>query len=135
MKTVFFYGLFMDKDLLREKGFNPQNTRHAYLQGYQLRIGERATLAPHEGACSFGTVMDLASNELRNLYGSDGVEDYVPQAVQATTMAGDPVDAVSYILPIEKISGSNSEYATRLAEIARKLDLPDEYIEEIRAWI
>ena len=97
MKSVFFYGLFMDKDLLKEKGFNPQNIKRAYLKGYQLEIGERATLAPHKGACSYGTVMELDSNELQNLYGSDGVEDYVPQTVQANTMVGEPLEAVSYI--------------------------------------
>jgi len=135
MKSVFFYGLFMDKDLLKEKGFNPQNIKRAYLKGYQLKIGERATLAPHEGACSYGTVMELDSNELQNLYGSDGVEDYVPQTVQANTMVGEPLEAISYILPIEKTSGSNSEYAIKLASIAKKLDLPDYYIDEIETWI
>ncbi len=125
----------MDKDLLKEKGFNPQNIKRAYLKGYQLKIGERATLAPHKGACSYGTVMELDSNELLNLYGSDGVEDYVPQTVQANTMVGEPLEAISYILPMEKISGSNSEYAIKLASIAKKLDLPDYYIDEIEAWI
>jgi hypothetical protein len=135
MKSVFFYGLFMDKDLLKEKGFNPQNIKRAYLKGYQLKIGERATLAPNKGACSYGTVMELDSNELQNLYGSDGVEDYVPQPVQANTMVGEPLEAISYILPMEKISGSNSEYAIKLASIAKKLNLPDFYINEIEAWI
>ena len=135
MKPVFFYGLFMDKDLLKEKGFNPHNIKRACLQGYQLKIGERATLVPHKGARSYGTVMELDSSELEYLYGSDGVEDYVPQAVQASTIAGEPLEAISYILPMEKLSGSNSEYASKLAGVAKKLDLPDDYIEEIKTWI
>jgi len=134
MKSVFFYGLFMDKDLLQQKGFCPQNIKPACLQGYQLKIGERATLTPLEGARSYGTVMDLDDSELRDLYGSDGVEDYVPQTVQATTMLGATIEVVCYILPVEKISGSNSGYAIKLASIAKKLEFPRDYIEEIQAW-
>lgn len=135
MKSVFFYGLFMDKNLLKEQGFNPQNIQRAYLKGFQLKIGERATLAPQNEACSYGTVMELDSNELQKLYGSDGVEDYIPQTVQANRMTGEPLEAVSYILPIEKNSGCNSEYAIKLASIAKKLDFPDYYIDEIEEWI
>lgn len=135
MKSVFFYGLFMDKDLLQEKGFNPNNTKKACLAGFGLRIGERATLERSDEECSYGTVIQLESDELDNLYGSDGVTDYVPQTVQVTEMTGGTIEAVSYILPMEKISGSNSQYATTLAGIARKLDLPEDYVREIEAWI
>lgn len=135
MNTVFFYGLFMDQDLLKEKGFNPQNIKRACVQGYQSRIGERATLAPCKRASSYGTVMDLESNELQNLYGSDGVEGYVPQSVLANTMDGETIEAISFLLPMEKIAGSNSEYAITLAGIAKKLNLPDDYINEIETWI
>ena len=79
--------------------------------------------------------MELDSSELQNLYGSDGVEDYVPQTVQAHTTDGEPLEAISYILPMERVSGCNSEYAIKLAGIAKKLDLPDYYIDEIETWI
>ena len=125
----------MDKDLLVEKGLHPRNSRHACLQDYQLKIGERATLAPGEGACAYGTIMELDSDELRDLYGSGGVEDYLPHTVQAHLMDGTPIKAITYILPLEKTMGSNSEYAIKLAAVARKLDLPGGYIEEIESWI
>jgi hypothetical protein len=50
-------------------------------------------------------------------------------------MDGDSLAVISYILPIEKISGSNSEYATKLTDIAKKLNLPDFYVKEIEGWI
>lgn len=31
---VFFYGLFMDKELLRKKGFAPTNERIALVHGF-----------------------------------------------------------------------------------------------------
>jgi hypothetical protein len=41
---VFFYGPFMDEELLRAKGVQPANPRQACVRGFALRIGERATL-------------------------------------------------------------------------------------------
>ena len=135
MKSTFFYGLFMDEDLLKKKGLNPHNLRKAYLAGYGLRIGARATLEQSEGERSWGTIMQLESDELESLYKGDGVADYVPQTVQVTETTGETVEAVSYILPMVNILGSNSTYAMTLVGIAKKLNLPEDYIKEIEAWI
>lgn len=135
MTTVFFYGLFMDKDLLRGKGFDPQRQRLAHLDDYELLIGTRATLVPKPGARAYGAVMDLSPDELTALYGSDGVEDYLPETVHTNTMLGEEVEAIAYILPAKLTSGTNSNYAQQLADIARKLGLPDDYIEEITRWV
>ena len=125
----------MDEDLLKKKGLNPHNMRKAYLAGFGLRIGERATLEQSEGERSWGTIMLLENDELENLYNGDGVADYVPQTVLVTEENGETVEAVSYILPMVNITGSNSKYAMSLAGIAKKLDLPEDYIKEIEAWI
>lgn len=135
MKSVFFYGLFMDQELLKGKGFSPSNSKHAYLLGYRLRIGARATLVPHSGARSYGTVMELENRELEDLYGSDGVEDYVSKTVKVNTISGELLEAITYILPTEKTSEINSEYAVKLSSTAKKLNLPASYIKEIEAWI
>jgi hypothetical protein len=42
----FFYGLFMDVDVLRNSGVAPADPRHAHVDHFALRIGERATLVP-----------------------------------------------------------------------------------------
>ena len=135
MTTVFFYGLFMDKDLLHVKGLNPQRQRLAYLDDYELVIGARATLAPKSGARSYGAVMDLPQGELNALYAGDGVEDYLPQAVLANSMQGGEIEAIACILPLSMTSGTNSKYAKQLIDVARKLGLPDHYVEEISKWI
>jgi hypothetical protein len=41
---VFFYGLFMDAELLRAKGTAPGGIQQASVPGFALRIGQRATL-------------------------------------------------------------------------------------------
>lgn len=134
MKSIFFYGLFMDQDLLRSKGLNPRNSRPARLEGFGLRIGVRATLERSAGEVSYGAVMELEDNELEALYSGDGVEDYIPQTVWVTEMGGQLVEAVSYLLPMEEVSGCNREYAKALSEIANGLGLPAQYIREIETW-
>ena len=39
---VFFYGLFMDEELLRSKGANPTEVRQASVRNLSLQIGARA---------------------------------------------------------------------------------------------
>jgi hypothetical protein len=135
MKSVFFYGLFMDQDLLTEKGFHPHGMKPTCLKGFGLRIGQKATLEQADGECSYGTVIQLESDELDRLYRSDGVKDYVPQPVVVAAMDGEPIETITYILPMDMIAGRNSEYAIALAGIAKKLDLPEDYIREIETWI
>ena len=60
MKPVFFYGLFMDETLLREKGFQPTSPELGYIEHYALRIGERATLVKIVGQRAYGAIMGLS---------------------------------------------------------------------------
>lgn len=135
MKSVFFYGLFMDPDLLRDKGLNPGVCEPAQLAGYGLRIGARATLVKSESERACGSVIELDEKELETLYGDESVADYLPERVLASSIHGDPVPALCYILPSARLRGANGAYARSLAIVARKLDLPTEYIREIETWI
>ena len=135
MKSVFFYGLFMDEDLLKSKGLHPANNRLARVDGYGLRIGDKATLEASEHERVFGSVMELGMEEVEILYGENAVADYVARQVVAIDMQGNSQQVSSYVLPMEKICASNSEYARSLAIVARKIGLPHDYIDEIETWI
>jgi hypothetical protein len=135
MKTIFFYGLFMDKDLLIAKGLHPSNSRIAYVMGYGLRIGDRATLENSASERAFGSIMQLHNEELELLYSEKSVADYIPEEITAIDDEGHSLDVISYILPMENVSGSNSKYAKALSLAARKIGLPIEYVAEIEKWI
>ena len=134
MKAVFFYGLFMDEDLLKEKGLNPESPRLAQVIGYGLRIGERATLEKSAGERAYGCVIELGEAELDHLYAEASVADYIPESLTAADLQGRSIAAISYILPMHKLSGHNPAYARSLAIVARKLGHPDDYIREIETW-
>ena len=77
----FFYGLFMDVDVLRNSGVAPADPRHAHVDHFALRIGERATLVPSSGARSYGMLIALTHSEFDRLYGAPGLDQYRPEAL------------------------------------------------------
>ena len=130
---VFFYGLFMDADLLRTKGIVAVNQRPCRLEGFGLRLGKRATLVPANDECSYGVVMALTPQDLKTLYSAPGLEEYVPEAVTCTTLSGETVCALCYNLTKPPAPDeANSEYASELRNVLAKLGFPEEYIERVR---
>ncbi len=129
---VFFYGLFMDVDLLAAKGIFPSDARTAFLDGYSLRIGERATLVPDADERTFGILMDIGQSEVSELYSEASVADYVPETVLVELADGEKLEATSYNLPADKVIGTNSDYAKSLLKLADRLGFPDSYLDRIR---
>ena len=129
---VFFYGLFMDEGLLAKKGIVPSDAVVGYVDGFSLRIGERATLLRFAGTRAYGVMMEISSVEVKNLYSESSVADYVPEPVTVQLVDGSQVEASCYILPGDKITGTNKGYAEALLDVAKELDLPESYLGEIR---
>jgi hypothetical protein len=129
---VFFYGLFMDENALREKGFEPDHARRASVDGFSLRLGARATLIPDPARCVHGMLMSLTHRELDQLYAEPSVAAYRPEAVIARFPEGGSVAALCFNLPMVPAGAQfNSDYAAKLQAVARKLGLPESYIDTI----
>jgi hypothetical protein len=125
----FFYGLFMDVDILRENAVTAVNPRRAYVDGYALRIGRRATLVPVEGARSYGVVFALTHDDLDRLYSPPGLMDYRPEAVLVSMLDGGSLPALCYnLLEQPEPDERNVAYAARLRETLGRLKFPSEYI-------
>ena len=129
--NVFFYGLFMDLALLAEKGIEPRSMAVGFVDAYELQIGERATLVPTANARAYGVTMDISSDDIRTLYSENSVADYVAESVVVELVDG-RVDALAYILPAGEIPGANKAYAGALLDVAEKLGLPGDYLDQIR---
>ncbi len=134
MKSVFFYGLFMDESILKDKGFHPTSPVLAYIDGYCLRIGERATLIKSTGQRAYGALMDLSEKELNKLYSEPSVADYIPEHVTAHKIEGGTKNVLLYNLRKEKLAGKNKDYAISLTEVAKKIGLPQSYVNEVESW-
>ncbi len=130
--AVFFYGLFMDEALLREKGINPQNRRMAMVENFSLVIGERATLVPHSGRRAFGVLFSLTHAEVDALYAEASVSVYRPEAVAAQLADGSVIPALCFNLPVAPASDErNPQYASKLRALAERIGLPQSYVSDI----
>lgn len=130
---VFFYGLFMDVDLLRSKGLTPVNVELATVSGFELRIGQRAALVPHPANSVHGVVMSLPLPELELLYSDPSVQAYKPQAMLARLASGGVVAALCYNLPeAPPPNDNNPQYAEKLRAVAQKVGLPADYVTSLK---
>ena len=132
---VFFYGLFMDADLLSTRGIETSRIEIGFVDGYGLRIGKRATLVRRPGSRVYGALMNLAVSEAAELYKEESVADYSPEPVIVELMDGRTVEASCYNLPGDEATEANSEYADSLLKLAIRLGFPDSYLEQIKQAI
>ncbi len=128
---VFFYGLFMDPNILITNGVAPTNPRSAYLPDYALRIGNRASLISCPGERSYGIVMTVSKPAIQKLYAEASVADYRPEEVKVVTDEGDTIEAICYNLPTELLTGTNESYGQALYKLSRKLGFPKSYLDKI----
>ena len=130
---VFFYGLFMDAEMLRANGLHPANGRQACVAGMALRIGRRATLVPDPARSVYGFVFGLSHQEVERLYAEPSVSAYRPEAVIAQLTDGSNIPALCFNLPPSNVTAeANPEYAEKLRMVADRLGLPAEYTASIR---
>jgi hypothetical protein len=131
-RAAFFYGLFMDPAILNKRGVSPGEGRRARVDGHALRIGERATLVPEDGAHALGMAYALEASQLQALYSADGLEAYTPTLVQVQYEDGTAEAAECWVLAQAPEPGErNPDYASRLRETLEKLDFPGDYIAAI----
>lgn len=129
----FFYGLFMDAQVLRQAGTKPSNFRRAYVVDFALRIGQRATLVPSPGARAYGMLIALTHAELERLYSAPGLEVYRPEAVVAYSSEGAAIPALCYnLVQAPEPHERNPEYAMRLQSVLKNLEFPVEYVESVK---
>ena len=130
---IFFYGLFMDWNMLRQKGLKPQIPRLAKLEGYAIKIGERATIVPSKDSNVWGFVIGLTKPELDTLYSDQSVSAYHPATIEIMLEDDRVASAQCYILPDDDMSETNRTYASSLARLAARLKLPKDYVSRLRA--
>jgi len=129
---VFFYGLFMDEALLREKGVHPLNRRLASAENFRLLIGARATLAPSANGSVYGVVFSLTHHEVDKLYSEDSVSIYRPEAISVQLGDRSLIPTLCFNLPEPpSIEERNPQYAARLRDLAERIGLPREYVSSI----
>ncbi len=127
---AFFYGLYMDEGVLRDKGVDPRHPRKAVVPGYRTRIGARASLVPRFGGQAFGMVFAVTHAELARLYAGAGLDTYRAESVLAFFEDGScaPVATFNLVEPSAPGEG-NAAYAAKLRGVLERLGLPADQLE------
>jgi len=122
---VFFYGLYMDEEILKSKDVNPRNKRAAIAPGYQLRVGKMATLLRDNNAQAFGMVYSLTHAEITALYEGSGLTAYVPESIVIQTKENQTISALCCnLLNPPSDDEKNEAYLEKLTLCMEKYNLP-----------
>lgn len=135
LRTIFFYGLFMDPQYLRAQGLQPQSVQNAYVQDYELQLGARANLIASVGQRCYGVVMTLTAQEVTQLYAAPSVQDYQAETVSVHSLNQPERVADVYLLQGSQQLSPNQDYAHQLLQLAQQLDFPTDYLQHIASFI
>jgi hypothetical protein len=135
--ATFFYGSYMNLDVLAGVGVVPGEVRVARLPGYDLVIAPRANLIPSERAVAYGIVAGLAHDELERLYAHAREalgEVYLPEPVLVELLGGGFVPALCYLCPRMEPRPAEAAYVERILAPARALGFPGWYLARIASF-
>lgn len=125
LHDVFFYGLYMDEEILKSKNVEPRNRRIGIVNGYELRIGKMATLLRKDKAKTYGLTYSLTHNEIDILYKKSGLTDYVTEALMVELNDGSSIATLCCnLLDPPTDDEKNDEYYQKLIQCMESYGLP-----------
>ena len=135
---VFFYGSFMNLDVLKEVDLVPERYEVARLGGFDIDIQSRANLVRSDRRCVYGILVTATHAELDRLYEhASGVlgEIYLPEAVLVETGGGTWKSALCYIAPTMEKRPPATDYIARIVKPAKEYGFPEWYIERLESFL
>jgi cation transport regulator ChaC len=134
---VFFYGSYMNFEVLQQVNFVPDRWERARLAGFDIVICPRANLVRSERDCVYGIMATATHQELNRLYAHAREilgETYLPEAVLAETLDGKWRAALCYIAPEMEPRPAPNDYVDRIVEPAKGFGFPDWYITRLESF-
>lgn len=135
---TFFYGSYINSDVLDEAGFVPRQTEVARLAGFEIRIAPLASLVQSGREVVYGILASGTHAELERLYTHakhvlGGV--YLPRAVLAERLDGSYLPALCYIASEMAEASPDPNYVQRIVEPARLFGFPAWYVDRLESFI
>ena len=135
---VFFYGSYINLDVLAEVDLVPVGVEVVTLDGFDFVIAPRANIIPSSDGIVYGILGQATHAELDRLYSehSQGKlgQTYLPEAVIVKDAGGNLKPALTYICHDMTPGTVDEDYVERIAKPAEKLNFPAEYIKNIRSF-
>jgi cation transport regulator ChaC len=134
---VFFYGSYMNFDVLKEVNYFPERWEVAKLSGFDIVIQPRANLVRSGRHCVYGIIATATHQELNRLYAhaKDVLgEVYLPEAVLIETVDGKWRPALCYICPAMESRPAANDYVDRIVKPAREFGFPAWYVDRLESF-
>ncbi|HKQ62992.1 MAG TPA: gamma-glutamylcyclotransferase family protein [Candidatus Polarisedimenticolaceae bacterium] len=134
---TFFYGSYMNLDVLREMPVTPASWERARLPGFDIVIQPRANLVRSERESVYGVLATLTHRELDRLYthARDVLgETYLPEAVLVERLVGGWKAALCYTAPTMRPRPADPAYVERILKPARDLGFPAGYLRRLERF-
>lgn len=134
---AFFYGSFINFDVLTQVDYIPDHYEVAKLPRFDIRIQPLANLVYSDERSVYGVVATATHQQLRRLYDYAETElggTYLPHAVLAETVTGTWRPALCYIAPSMQAAPAANDYIDRIVGPARQLGFPDWYIARLEQF-
>jgi len=125
---VFFYGLYMDADLLKSKGVVARDPRPALVQDHIVRLGAKAMLLRSHGRHAAGMLYQMNDREIDILYAD--ARGYRRQRLSATVVGAEakfrPTAVISMVHidpPIHSSQDQDPDYCARWKNLVQRLGI------------
>ena len=135
---VFFYGSYINLNVLKEVDLFPSQHEVATLPGFDIRIEPRANLVRDTMSMVYGILATATHDELDRLY-TDHAKDklgeiYLPEAIVALDCVGRLRPALTYIAPQMNKQSADKAYVERIAMPAETYGFPVDYVDKLRSF-
>ena len=131
---VFFYGSFINRDVLANGGFVPERVEVVRLGGFDIRMQPLANLVRSSERCVYGIACEATHAQLERLYDQEWVRSYKPEAVLVETADGRLLPALCYISAQPAAGSPKSDYVDRIAAPGRAYGFPDWYLARLQSF-
>jgi hypothetical protein len=134
---TFFYGSYINFDVLKDVDLVPEKWEVARLAGFDIRITPRANLVRSDADTVYGIVATATHDELTRLYthAHDVLgEVYLPEAVLLETLDGKWLPALCYVCPDMKPQPPERAYVERIVAPARSYRFPRWYLDRLESF-
>jgi hypothetical protein len=135
---VFFYGSYINFDVLAEVDIAPARWEVACAPGFELRIEPRANLVRSDRDMVYGINATATHEQLTRLYvdHAHGIlgQRYLPEAILTRTADETLRPALTYLCADMAPEPVDPAYVDRIAGPAKQFGFPQWYIERIESF-
>ncbi len=129
---IFFYGSFMDLEVLRTLGVVPRTFETAELKHWNISFRPLATLVRSEENSVYGIVAEMSRTDVETLYSRDDMKHYRAIDVTVETERDKHVPVQCYISKRGTGQKPSVEYLQRVIHAAENLGFPPAYLAKLR---